>query len=324
MSLDVQDLIDRRRLRAKLGFWRLAALVILALAVLAVPVARLAGGEGGLPGRESIARVEISGLITEDRRLLALLNELKEDDSVRAVLLKINSPGGTTVGGESLYQAARDLAAKKPVVAEVGTLAASAGYMVAAGSDRIVARHSSIVGSIGVIFQYVDASDLLGRVGVDVNAIKSTPLKAEPSPFAPTSEEARQMIARLVDSTYEWFVALVAERRGFSPAEMQPLADGSIFTGDQGLALGLVDEIGGEAEIRRWLEEERGVPQGLRIVRREPEREGSRWNPLTSARASFFAFLGLDPQAESLPEALARSAGQLDGLLSLWQPPLGR
>lgn len=320
--MDPQDWIDRRRLRRKLGFWRIAAIVIAGLAVLALAFASGIGpGEGT---GDQIARVEISGLITEDKPMLELLDELKDESRVKAVIVKVNSPGGTTVGGETLYHAVRELAAAKPVAAEVGTLAASAGYMIAMAGDRIVAHESSIVGSIGVIFQYVDASELLGRVGVDVEAVKSAPLKAEPSPFAPAPPEAREMIQRLVNSSFDWFVELFAERRQFDQARARALADGSVFTGRQGLDNGLVDALGGEGEVRRWLESERGVPKGLEIVEREPDRDDGSWGLLGGAKSAFFGWLGLDPRAESLAEAVEGKLGHLDGLLSLWQPPASR
>ncbi|WP_062114698.1 signal peptide peptidase SppA [Aureimonas sp. AU40] len=318
--MDADGMIDRRRLRRKLGFWRIVALLVAAGAVLALTYAsgwrpgRLAG-----PGPDQIARVEVTGLITEDRDRLELLEKLKTDPRVRAVIIRVNSPGGTTVGGETLFEAIRDLAAVKPVAAEVGTLAASAGYMVAMATDRVVAHQSSIVGSIGVIFQYVDASVLLGRIGVEVNAVKSSPLKAEPSPFAPAAPGAREMIGRLVNDSYDWFVRLVMERRGLPEEEARRLADGSVFTGSQGLNNKLVDALGGEREIRRWLESERGVPAGLEIEDREPEKDG--WGLFGSARSALFGLFGLDPTATDLVEALTGSGGHLDGMVSLWQPP---
>ena len=220
----IEDLIDRRRLRRKLSFWRVAAIVIVAIAIAAGAYALSAYRMA--TSKDQIARVSIEGMILEDQKLLDLLDRLKDEDAVKAVVLRIDSPGGTTVGGESIYEAVRAIAEVKPVAAEVGTLAASAGYMIASGADHIVARRTSIVGSIGVIFQYVDASQLLETVGVEVNAIKSAPLKAEPSPFAPAPEAAKEMINRLVMDTYEWFVALVAERRDMSMAEAKALADG--------------------------------------------------------------------------------------------------
>ncbi|RIY00762.1 signal peptide peptidase SppA [Aureimonas flava] len=316
--MDAQGIIDRRRLRRKLSFWRVAAILVLAVA--AVLAAFAAGWRPGAGLGPTIARVEISGLITEDREMLELLDDLAEDDGVKAVIVKVNSPGGTTVGGETLFHAVRRLAEAKPVAAEVGQLAASAGYMVAMATDRVFAHHSSIVGSIGVLFQYVDASVLLGRIGVDVAAVKSSPLKAEPSPFDPAPPEAREMIGRLVDSSYAWFKRLLAERRGFSPAETDALADGSVFSGEQGLDNRLVDALGGEREIRRWLEQERGVPEGLEIVEREPAREG-RWGLSGAAHALATRLLGFDPAASGLGGAVAGAAGHLDGMVSLWQPP---
>lgn len=318
--MDADGMIDRRRLRRKLGFWRVLAVLVAVLAVFAVVY-----GSGWRPGkaavaaREEIARVEVTGLITEDRKRLELLEELKTDPRVRAVIIRVNSPGGTTVGGETLFEAIRDLAAAKPVAAEVGTLAASAGYMVAMATDRVVAHQSSIVGSIGVIFQYVDASVLLGRIGVEVNAVKSSPLKAEPSPFAPAAPGAREMIGRLVNSSYDWFVRLVAERRKLPEEEARRLADGSVFTGAQGLDNRLVDALGGEREIRRWFETERGVPAGLEIEEREPETEG--WGLFGAARSGLFRLLGLDPAAKDFVEAIGGAGGHLDGMVSLWQPP---
>ncbi len=323
MSGTVEDLIDRRRLRRKLSFWRVAAVVVVALAALGAALISGFGGVATFSSRDQIARVAIEGLITEDQDLLDLLEKVKDDDAVKAVVLRIDSPGGTTVGGEALYEAVRAIAAVKPVAAEVGTLAASAGYMIASGADHIVARRTSIVGSIGVIFQYVDASDLLDTVGVDVNAIKSSPLKAEPSPFAPAPEEAKAMIRRLIMDTYEWFVALVAERRDMSVAEARALADGSIFTGSQGLERELVDALGGEAEVRRWLEDDRGVTKGLDIIDREPEDEGYA-SLFAVARAMIFGAFGLDSRAGSLQTALLRKVGHLDGMVSLWQPLDGR
>ena len=152
------------------------------------------------------------------------------------MILAIDSPGGTTVGGESIYEEVRKLAADKPVVAEVGTLAASAGYMIASASDHIVARKTSIVGSIGVLIQYPDVSGLMDKVGIKLEEVKSSPLKASPSPFKPTNDDERAMVRKLILDSYDWFVGIVAERRKMTRSEALALADGSIFTGRQALA----------------------------------------------------------------------------------------
>ena len=188
------DLIDRRRLRRKLTFWRVAALVVAA----ASPGHRrpwaLRRRVSAAPRADHIAKVRIEGTITEDEELLERLETIRKSAAVKGVILSIDSPGGTTAGGEAIFEAVRALAAEKPVVAQVGTLAASAGYMIASASDHIVARKSSIVGSIGVLVQFPDFTGLMDKVGIKLEEVKSSPLKAEPSPFNPTTDEERAMI----------------------------------------------------------------------------------------------------------------------------------
>lgn len=307
------DVIDRRALRRKVTFWRVVAVLVALLGIGALVSTFVEAPSGG----DQIARVSVEGVITEDRDFLELLDRLKDEPSVKAVIVRIDSPGGTTVGGETIYEAVRRIAEVKPVAAEVGMLAASAGYMVAAGTDYIVAHRTSIVGSIGVLFQYVDASKLLNTVGVDVNAIKSSPIKAEPSPFGPPPPEATAMIERLIMDTFVWFRDLVRERRNLSPSELAAVADASVFSGHQGLERKLVDAIGGETELRRWLEDERGISAGLEIVDRTPEDEALPFSLASSVGAVLLETLGLSGWV--LPNDI--KAIHLDGLVSLWQPP---
>ncbi|MEM8748698.1 MAG: signal peptide peptidase SppA [Pseudomonadota bacterium] len=270
MSLDIDAVIDRRNLRKKLTFWRIAALVVLALALIFALSA--SGAFSGLKtANPHIARIEIGGMITEDRKLLSLIKKVEKNENVKGVILAINSPGGTTVGGEAIFEAVRSLSEKKPVTASVGTLAASAGYMIATASDHIVARRSSIVGSIGVIFQYPQASELLDKIGVQVKEIKSSPLKAEPSPFHVPPPGAEEVIKVLIDDSYNWFVDLVTERRPLNRAEVLRLADGRIFSGDRGFREKLVDELGGEETAKSWLVKEKGLSQDFEILDWKPE-----------------------------------------------------
>ena len=268
----------------------------------------------------NIARVKISGVITNDRPLLKMLEEIRKKDAVKAVILDISSPGGSTVGGEAIYEAVRELAEKKPVTSSVGTLAASAGYMIASASDHIVARRSSIIGSIGVIFQYPDASQLLAKIGVSVNEIKSSPLKAEPSPFHPTSEEAKAMIDRVVRDSYEWFVDLVAERRSLSRSEALSLSDGSIYSGAQGLKNRLVDDLGDEDTAKKWLVDEKDIDKDLKIVTWRPERNDE-WGVANPAGLVWlFRQFGLDITPDVANELGKRLPKRLflDGLVSMW------
>lgn len=313
------DIIERRRLRRKVTFWRIAAFLVLAGFILA-----LAGVAGvfeafGKKAGDHIARVEIDGVIGNDEEMVELLEDLGEKDQVKAVVLKISSPGGTTVGGEALFEAVRDLAGKKPVATSIGTLATSAGYMVASASDHIVARRSSIVGSIGVLFQYGNASELLDKIGVEVDAVKSSPLKAEPSPFNPTSEEAKEMLARVVDDSYDWFLGLVTERRGFTPAKARSLADGSIFTGAQGLENGLIDEIGDEDTAKKWLVDEKGIDEDLDFVDWKPDREDERFDAASALAQTIARMAGADLPAAATEElrGFIRRHLFLDGLVSV-------
>ena len=316
MAFDADMIADRRRLRRKLSFWRVAAILVLVLAVGAG--AFVWSGRAGLPGTgQQIARVSISGLITGDQRTADLLKRVGDSTAVRGVVISINSPGGTTSGSEELFQRIRELSAKKPTVAFVDGLAASGGYITAMAADRIVARETALVGSIGVLFQYPDFSNLMGKVGVSVGTIKSAPLKAEPSPFSPTPPEAIAALQSVVNDTFAWFKHLVSERRGIAGEQLQFVSDGRVFSARQGLPLKLVDQLGSERDAIAWLEREKGVPASL------PVRD---WKPRDTSRFSFWSLAafgadlaGFEELAASI-RSTAFGAVKLDGLLAVWQP----
>jgi protease-4 len=318
MSSDADMLADRRSLRRKLTLWRLVA----AVGVVAAAVVAGMAWTGRTPGSISqahIARVTISGFISGDRRTLELIKSL-EDSSAAAVLVKIDSPGGTVSGSEALYDALRLLAAKKPMVAVVDGLAASGGYIAAMGADRIVARQTSLVGSIGVLFQIPNVGQLLNTVGVKMEEVKSSPLKAAPNGFEPTSPEARAALQRVVDDNYDWFKRLVRDRRKLAEPEVATVSDGRIHTGRQGLELKLVDEIGGEPQAIAWLEREKGVVKDLRVRDWRRRSESSSYG-LWSLSEALARGAGL----ETLAAIIARAADQplglrLDAPLALWQP----
>lgn len=312
MASTADDLIDRRKLRRKVTFWRAAALVVVGLGIVAA-AAYLSGGTlGGT--RAQIAKIKIEGTITEDDELLERLDTIRKDSAVKGVILSIDSPGGTTAGGEAIYEAVRKLAAEKPVVAQVGTLAASAGYMIASASDHIVARQSSIVGSIGVLIQFPNFTGLMDKVGISWEEVKSSPLKAEPSPFNPTTDAERAMVRRLIMDSYDWFVGLVAERRAMTRAQVEVLADGSIFTGRQALGNKLIDELGGQDEAVNWLGT-RGVDVELDVVEWKPKGSGSLFLPSSAAEA-----FSLKQTAVELIKEMGGERLFLDGMVSVWQP----
>jgi protease-4 len=316
MAMRADDLIDRRRLRRKLTFWRVAALAIAAIGLASAAVWMLR--DFGGTAVDHIAKIRIEGTITEDEDLLERLAKVRESTAVKGVILAIDSPGGTTAGGEAIFDEVRKLAAEKPVVAQVGTLAASAGYMIASASDHIVARKSSIVGSIGVLVQFPDITGLMDKVGVKLEEVKSSPLKAEPSPFNPTTEEERAMLRSMIMDSYDWFVGLVDERRPLTRSEVTALADGSIFTGRQALQNKLVDELGGEGEAIGWLAT-KGVDDKLEVVEWKAKGSGSFF--FSQALAGVVGRLvGLPDHGAALLKELGGERLFLDGLLSVWQP----
>ena len=263
MALDTDTLIERRRLKRRLGIWRIVAI----LALVAVVVVA-AGAQSGFEGRfgPHVARMTLDGVMVEDRELLEKIHKVAEDDNAKALIVRIDSPGGTTVGGETIYLALREVAEKKPVVALVGTLGASAAYMAACASDRIYVRETSLTGSIGVLVQSPQIVGLLEKLGISMNEIKSSPLKAAPSIFQPIDEKSREAMAMIVNDTYAWFKDLVADRRKLKPEELAVVADGRIFTGRQALDLKLVDAIGGEREARTWLAAEKDIADSLPVT----------------------------------------------------------
>ncbi|TPJ44099.1 signal peptide peptidase SppA [Mesorhizobium sp. B2-5-13] len=318
MALRADDLIDRRRLRRKLTFWRVAAFGIVALGVIALSTWFYGDDFGGF-AVDHIAKVRIEGTITEDDELIKRLETIRQSPKVKGVILVVDSPGGTTVGGESIYEEVRKLAADKPVVAEVGTLAASAGYMIASAADHIVARKTSIVGSIGVLIQYPDVSGLMDKLGVKLEEVKSSPLKASPSPFKPTNDDERAMVRKLILDSYDWFVGIVAERRKMTHEQALALADGSIFTGRQGVANGLIDAVGGESVAIDWLAT-KGVDAKLKVVEwKDTERRGGFLWSKAMARTVAGA-LGLPDSGGDVIHELGADRLFLDGLVSVWHP----
>ncbi|MEN3150511.1 signal peptide peptidase SppA [Neorhizobium sp. IRAMC:178] len=314
--MDQMAIADRRSLRRKLSFWRIVALVF--LVGIGFALYRVVAGDGVGSAVPHVARIEISGMITDNKDLLERLDKIAESSQAKALIVSISSPGGTTYGGERIFKAIRKVSEKKPVVSDIRTLAASAGYMIATAGDQIVAGESSITGSIGVIFQYPQIDEVMKKVGVSLQEIKSAPLKAEPSPFHPASEEAKTMIRNMVMDSYAWFVDLVADRRKLPRDEVVKLADGTIFTGRQALSVKLVDKLGGEEDIRAYFES-RGVSKDLPVVDwKERNSSSSLW--FASAVSELFKLSGLGQTIT--PDALRTFGADklfLDGLVSVWQ-----
>jgi protease-4 len=322
MSLDSDLIVDRRRIRRKLTFWRVLA-VLFAIAALAVLGTALSpGGRATFSTAGSIARVNIEGLIRSDRDRVEALERL-ENSQAAAVVVHINSPGGTTAGSEQLYDSLVRLKAKKPLVVVVEGLAASGGYITAIAADHIVAQQSSLVGSIGVLFQFPNFADLLKTVGVKVEEVKSSPLKAAPNGFEPTSQEARDALDALVKDSYAWFKDLVKTRRGMDDAQLEKVADGRVFTGRQAVGLKLIDELGDEKTAVTWLEQQKNVKKDLPVRDYKLEPRFGDLTFLKTAASIVLDSLGLGAFARHLDQigmAQAVDRLSLDGMLALWHP----
>ncbi len=320
MTLETETVLDRRRLRRHLTLWRTLAIIagVVALGVMA----SMRPGGLALTEPRQIARVTIEGVITEDRAQLEMLKRITEAKHVEGVVLFVNSPGGTTTGGEALYEALRRLAEKKPVVSQFGTVAASAGYIVGLGTDHIVARGNTITGSVGVIMQWPEITELLGKIGVKMNEIKSGPLKASPSPFQPVDEASRQVAQSMILEGQRWFLGLVTTRRNVKTAEIAGLEQGRVFSGREAQTLKLVDEIGGEPEVLRYLQDKRNISKDLKIIDWKPKRPGD-WPLGAGADASLATWLAGrlfgDLGTRIAQDPALRTVG-LDGMLSIWHP----
>src|SRR5215813_8936177 len=324
MSLDADSIVDRRRMRRKLTFWRVFAVLFAIFAVLAAGAALRAPGSSVLTATTagSIARVSITGLIRTDRQRVEALERLGKSQA-KAVIVHINSPGGTTSGSEELHDSLKRLKDEKPMVVVVDGLAASGGYIAALGADHIVAGETSLVGSIGVIFQFPNFSEALKTLGIKVEEIKSSPLKAAPNGFEPTSPEARAAIEGIVADSYAWFRNLVKARRGLDDAGLERVADGRVFTGRQGVGLKLVDELGDERAAVAWLAKEKNIDPKTPVRDFQLHDRFSDLPFLRTAAGAVLDAVGLGALAQRIEESSAVQAIErlnLDGLLALWHP----
>jgi protease-4 len=324
MSLDTDHIVDRRRMRRKLTFWRALAVLVAIVAVVGIAT-MFRGSSGGLvqPSGPQISRVTIRGIIRGDEDRLKALENLSNSRATRAVIVHIDSPGGTTVGSEELHDALRRVASKKPMVVVVDGMAASGGYIAAMAADHILTQKTSLVGSIGVLFQVPNVSQLLDTIGVKVEEIKSSPLKAAPNGLEPTPPEARAAIESLVRDSYAWFKDMVKDRRKLDGEALDHVSDGRVFTGRQAVELKLVDEIGQEREAIEWLAKTSNIDPKTPV---RDWRLTPRFNELsfihlgTSALLEALGLGGAARRLESLGLLQAVEKLNLDGLLALWHP----
>jgi protease-4 len=300
MSYETYMVIDRRRLKRRLIFWRIVGV----LAVIAALSSTFGHFDFG-GNKEQIARLKIDGIIVNDPFRNKAIDRISKDDDVKALILFINSPGGTFTGGENLYHGIRKFAEKKPVVALMGGTAASAAYMIALAADHIIAGNGTITGSIGVILQTANFTKLLDKIGIKSIIIKSGPMKAQPNPMEPLSSEARAVTTSIIRDLFDIFVGMVIDRRNMDKATAYKLADGRIYSGRQALSNGLIDALGREADAVKWLNDEHKISDKLPIVDVKITYKEGTWHKL-------FGY--------NIRKILFSERLKLDGVLSLWQP----
>lgn len=227
-------------------------------------LSRCSGDFHGLPVGERIGVVEINGMLSGSDPVVRQLVSFKKDDSIKAVILRVDSPGGAVAPSQEIHDEVIRVAAKKPVVVSMASVAASGGYYVSIPAHRIVANPGTITGSIGVIMQFTNLEELYGKLGLKSLVVKSGEHKDIASPFRPMTSEDRKILQGVIDDVYDQFVSAVAEGRNLSVEKVRNLADGRIFTGRQAKEIGLVDELGG-------MQDAVGIAKDLAGISGEPK-----------------------------------------------------
>lgn len=279
----------------------------------------LGGGDLLFGGGRRVVVVPLEGEIRRSDDFVEALRDLESEEDVAAVVLRVNSPGGAVAPSQEMYDAVRRLAGVKPVVASLGEVAASGGYYVAAASDSIVANPGTLTGSIGVILSVTNVSELLRKLGIEADVIKAGARKDMGSPLRPLTAEDRATFQRMLDQVHDQFIDAVASGRRMPLERMRKLADGRVFTGQQALDSGLVDQMGGLQDAIRLAASRGGVTGEPRVERRNPSRRP--WWLRAVATEDVAAPLdgGLGLLARVLQDAAA-GGGPRDGLL--WRMPL--
>ena len=268
MNLSPDYLIERKRNKKQLAKWKIFSLLL--IVALAAFVGRNYSSDLNLPsasmqGAEHVGRIKISDIISDDLDRIENLEKIADNKKVKALILHINSPGGSVVGSEMLYNSISKLSKTMPIAVVMGSVAASGGYMAALGGDYIIAHNGTITGSIGVLMQSAEITELADFVGVKFTNFKSDELKANPSFTEKLTPEAYQATMDSIYEVYDYFIELVASRRNLDIEYVKKLADGRIYSGRQALDLKLIDAIGNEDTARNWLEKEKNISKDLAV-----------------------------------------------------------
>lgn len=269
MNISPDYLIERKRNKSQITRWKMISLLLI------IVVAFIGGNKvfsnkelplmpGNIKG-DYIASIILEEVIYDNLPRVKKLEKIAENDNIKALIIHINSPGGSVVGSEMLYNAFRKIAKNKPVVVVMDSVAASGGYLIALGADYIIAHNGTITGSIGVLMEMAEITELAERMGIKFNNFKSNDLKANPSFTEKLTPEAQKAVMDNVFDVYDYFTELVAQRRNLDINFVRKIADGRIYSAKLALEYKLIDEIGNEDSAVKWLEEKRELAKDLKI-----------------------------------------------------------
>jgi protease-4 len=263
------------------------ALVLFAVLLAVVVAAMSANGWAFGPSGQSVALVKLQGVIYDSETPIKRLERFGNDDRIKAIVIRVDSPGGGVAASQEIYQEIKRLRdeKQKKIVVSMGSVAASGGYYVACGADHIVANPGTVTGSIGVIAEWYNYGELLAWAGLRPEVVKSGALKDIGSPVRPLTDEERRLLQSMIDQLYNQFVGVVVEaragRKELDEAKIRALADGRVFTGTEALANGFVDELGNERTAILAAARLAGIEGEPKVVEPPPEKSLTLWDLLT-------------------------------------------
>ena len=253
-----------------------------------------------------IAKVYVDGIIYEKTELLERLSHLSEDKNLRGLLVKINSPGGTFVSSRELFDSIKDLGKQIPTAVYMKEVATSGGYLLSLGADRIFSNQGTITGSVGVILQTADLTELFEKIGINPIVIKSGEFKAVPNPIEKIDKRKIDYISEVVLVLQQEFINIVRDRRKIPDYVVKEISDGRIFTATQALDLNLIDQIGSERDAIDWIKKEASLEDDVEIID-------------FSQEENIFSFLKINNFKNKIKKI---NVNFLSGFLAIWTPSL--
>lgn len=263
MALTKVQIFENLSYRSKLRFWRILSYILILSLIFTFSYDFK---NSKLVKTPHIAKIDIEGIILEDHIRDEKIRKLAEDPKVEAVIMHVNSPGGSLVGAEDIYEAISFVKKQKPVAVTMGTMATSAGYYISLAGDRIFARNGTLTGSIGVILQSFEVTELAKNLGIELVNFKSSKYKAMPNPFEKIDSDVEKQIKETIDENYDIFYKIVKKRRKINASNLNELANGRVFSGREAAKHKLIDAIGGQIDAKNWLVKNKKLKSDIKVV----------------------------------------------------------